>query len=494
MSVTDAVSTTDSKLGFSDGNIVGDDFAYDANGNMIQDLNKKVKTGTTTTASLTKIVYNHLNLPLEIFFANTQKINYIYNALGIKLRKIVTLGTTTLETTDYINGFQYLQAASVSLAVPTMQFFPTPEGYVNFDAGVFKYVYNYTDHLGNVRLSYTKNNTTGLAVIMDENQYYPFGLKHSNYNTTVMKLRGSNIQVAVGTAGTVVMPKNLYLFGGKEFQDELGLDWYDFGARMLDRQLGIWRTPDPLAETSRRYSPYAYALDNPIYFIDPDGMQATYNWAEHDKGNKGVYTDGDKNVSFETALSQASGGNESQGNSNVANSEEPPVSFFGSQEKSNFLNTFKEKNKSKNYKKGDGVFDVYGHGGIDGAGDGWFSDTKLIFGGDGDIGTAKEFDRRMSSVSEQYKKLLEQGVDPTIINLYLCQSASGSNSMAKNISKNHPNSVVIGYDGFVMYGNSSISGVSTSVKANDNKGYRVEYKNGKETSRMLYSDFLKISK
>ncbi|QKX03575.1 hypothetical protein HN014_01145 [Aquimarina sp. TRL1] len=109
-----------------------------------------------------------------------------------------------------------------------------------------------TVELDDIRLSDRSENG---IVIKEEKHYYPFGLEHRGYNPLITGRKHS------------------YGYNGKEEENELDFKTLDYGARFYDPATGRWFTPDALAEKYYSTSPYTYALDNPIIYIDPDGNQ-----------------------------------------------------------------------------------------------------------------------------------------------------------------------------------------------------------------------------
>jgi len=203
---------------------------------MIKDLNKEISS----------IEYTFNNLPQKVLLSTIEEediIYFWYDAAGQKLRKQTRTDGTLVATTDYVGSFVYENGF--------LQYILTDEGrIVHHYNGTYQYQYFLKDHLGNTRILFDENGT-----VLQDNSYYPFGM-------------------AIGALchSENFTPDNKYLYNGKEMQDDFGLEWYDYGGRFYDPQLGRWHSIDPLCELNRRWSTYSYAYNNPIRFTDPDGM------------------------------------------------------------------------------------------------------------------------------------------------------------------------------------------------------------------------------
>lgn len=218
---------------FKDGVNTDDDYAYDVNGNLIQDKNKDIQS----------ITYNFLNLPETITVTGKGTIMYLYDAAGNKLRKTVNETGQPQKITNYV-GDMVFEGSSGG----TLSFIDMEDGRFRMNASNTAWAADFflKDHLGNVRVV-----LGGTA--LEETHYYPFGLTQ----------RG--ISYANPTSGL----QNKYKFNGIEENTDLGLNQYDAYYRNLDPQIGRFMQIDP--RPSHWESPYAAMRNDPIYFSDPLG-------------------------------------------------------------------------------------------------------------------------------------------------------------------------------------------------------------------------------
>ena len=244
-----------------------EEFAYDANGNMVKDLDRNIVT----------VRYNILNLPDTVQFKNGNQIISSYDASGRRLSTrnftlatpvVVPIGETRKwewdfdvidETgTFYVDNIEYdFNGCDPGVYMLGKVF--NPEGYatrINSTSLLPDYHYYRKDHLGNNREVWRAaykdyRGTIVPATTVQRIQYYPSGLPW-----------------AEGTGRNVQNRK----YNGKEFIEMHGYDTYDYVARGMYPAIMSFTSVDPHAENYYNLSPYVYCGGNPISRIDPYGM------------------------------------------------------------------------------------------------------------------------------------------------------------------------------------------------------------------------------
>jgi len=235
--VDDQNNTNQQALGFSDkGSFNPTEYYYDPNGNLTKDRNKQI----------VKIDYNYMNLPRKITFTYFNRIEFKYTANGTKLQKQTYKTGNLATTTDYIGNFIYENQE--------LKYIQTSYGRIVCENNKYERQYFMKDHLGNTAIVFDTK-----AEVLQEDSYYPFGMN-------IKELSYTNSQL------TITDTRNNFLYNGKELQQDFGLEWLDYGARMLDPVLCRWFAIDAMADNYFSYSPYNYVRNNPILRIDPNGM------------------------------------------------------------------------------------------------------------------------------------------------------------------------------------------------------------------------------
>ena len=244
-------------------------YSYYSDGNLKQDNRRNLQ-----------FVYNLLNLPSVVTDASGQviKARYSYLADGTKL----SVRDAQNDGLNYRGSFVYTVdgTAGSTAATEKLESIVHDEGRflaLSASAGAtttqFIDTWHIRDHLGSIRtvLDITRDTSEvsdPTIAILEQNDYLPFGMR-------------------IDIDSLAYDQSNRYRFNGKEEQVTGNIGLTDYGARFYDSTLPRWTTPDPLAEKYYGISPYAFCNNNPVNFVDWDGMDwikcaetGNYEWRD----------------------------------------------------------------------------------------------------------------------------------------------------------------------------------------------------------------------
>lgn len=236
---------------FVDGADEAVEYEYDANGNLVRDLNK----------GIISISYDLNNQPRKIEYNDGRNVSYLYDAEGSKLSvsynltamssaqpQMPVMQSSNVASANVSNGQKTIDYCGNIIYDGNETMILNNVGYALYDKdNTLSFHYYLKDHLGNNRVVVSED-----GEIEQVNDYYPTG-------ALMASSKGGDTQ--------------RFKYNGKDLDRINGLNWYGYGARNYDAAIVRWDGMDKLCEKYSPVTPYGYCLNRFLNYYDKIGNE-----------------------------------------------------------------------------------------------------------------------------------------------------------------------------------------------------------------------------